>query len=37
VPALILSFVAAGAYVPHAREALSDRRGETTRQEPVAS
>jgi cardiolipin synthase len=37
VPALILSFIAAAAYVPHARQALSDRRSETTRHEPVAS
>ena len=38
VPALILSFVAAGAYVPLARQALAERRAEGPAQhEPVAS
>ncbi len=37
VPALILSFVAAAAYVPLARQALSERRSDDARHEPVTS
>jgi len=37
VPALILSFVAAAAYVPLARRALEERRRERAQHEPVAS
>jgi cardiolipin synthase len=37
VPALILSFVAAASYVPHARRALAERRVAAARHEPVAS
>jgi cardiolipin synthase (CMP-forming) len=37
VPALLLSFAAAFAYVPHARQALSERRSTEARHEPVAS
>jgi cardiolipin synthase len=35
VPALILSFVAAAAYVPHARRALSERRSRPSEHEAV--
>ncbi len=35
VPALVLSFVAAAAYVPLARRAFAQRRPKTTRHEPV--
>jgi hypothetical protein len=37
VPALILSFVAAAAYVPLARRALEERRPGPARHEPVTS
>jgi cardiolipin synthase len=37
VPALLLSFAAAAAYVPHARQALSERRAEQAGHEPVTS
>ena len=37
VPALLLSFVAAVAYVPLARQALSERQSGQARREPVAS
>jgi len=36
VPALILSFIAAAAYIPHARRALSERRPERTQHEAVS-
>ena len=37
VPALLLSFAAAAAYVPHARQALSERRSQRAGHEPVTS
>lgn len=37
VPALVLSFVAAAAYVPLARRALDQRRSEAVQREPVTS
>ncbi len=37
VPALVLSYIAAAAYVPLARQALSERRSDSADREPVTS